>query len=62
MKELLDEHFDKLLLFVVFVITIVVYWFRPDGSEWVSTVLGAVIMVLTGKRIINSNGTNGGTK
>ena len=62
--NLFTQQFDKLLLFVIFAITIGVY--LKDSQEFtqglVSTVLGAIILALTGRALGRSTDTNGKPK
>lgn len=62
MFAFIDEHFDKLFLFLVFLVVVAIYWFKPDVKGLVETVLGAIIMLLTGRFRQNGGSNNGVSK
>lgn len=46
------EHFDRILVFVVFIVTVAIYWFKatPFSEQLVVTVTGGLLGMLIGRR------------
>ncbi len=63
MMEFLHDQFDKLFLLVVFGAVLFFCWHKPDlAKEWVGMVIGAILMLLTGRVRPGNGGANGETK
>jgi hypothetical protein len=60
MKELIEVHFDEMLLVVVLILSGVLYWFRPETKDiLLGPLAGALMATLRGKTK-NSNGNGNG--
>ena len=56
MKDLINTHFDELLLFVVLVLGGVLYFFRPDTKDVILIPAAAALFMALRGKMSNGNG------